>query len=59
LLPEKKLLIVNAMLRIDFTPFESSHMGRRGERGTLVQMRNRGGLEIVSEDLHNEIRDAL
>ena len=59
LLKEKQLLIVNAMVRLEGLQFNRSNMGTRGERGDAAVTRNRGGLEILSEDYHNAIRAAL
>ena len=59
LLPEKKYLIVNAMVRLDGLKFNRANMGTRGDRGDAVVTRNGGGLEILSEDYHNAIRAAL
>ena len=59
LLPEKKYLIVNAMVRLEGLHFNRVNMGTRAECGDAVVTRNRGGLEILSEDYHNAIRAAL
>ena len=59
LLPEKKYLIVNAMVRLEGLQFNRANMGTCGEHGVPVVTRNRGGLEILSEDYHNAIRAAL
>ena len=53
LLPEKKYLIVNAMVRLDGLKFNRANMGTRGDSGEAIVTRNRGGLEILSEDYHN------
>jgi hypothetical protein len=62
LLPEKKLILVNAMVRLNHLAFDRSprgNMGTRGEHGDAVRTRGRGGLEILSEDYHNEIECSL
>ena len=59
LLKEKKYLIVNAMVRLTELQFNRTHMGTRGDSGDAIETRNKGGLEILSEDYHNAIRAAL
>ena len=59
LLPEQKYLIINAMVRLDGLKFNRANMGTRSDSGDTIVTRNRGGLEILSEDYHNAIRAAL
>ena len=56
---EKKILIVNAMVRLEGLQFNRANMGTRGARGEALVTRNRGGLEILCEDYHNAICAAL
>lgn len=59
LLPQKKLLVVNALVRLKGLQFDRSRrscaMGTRAFHGEPIETRGRGGLEILSEDYHNEI----
>ena len=58
LLKDKKYLIVNAMVRLTELQFSRVHMGTRGDSGDAIQTRNKGGLEILSEDYQNSKKKA-
>ena len=47
------------MVRLDGLKFNRANMGTRSDSGDTIVTRNRGGLEILSEDYHNAIRAAL
>lgn len=59
LLPDKKLIVVNAIVRLSGIQFSKAHMGTRGCHGEAIRTRNYGGLEILSEDFHNVIIEAM
>lgn len=44
LLPDKKLIVVNAIVRLSGIQFSKAHMGTRGCHGEAIRIRNYGGV---------------